>query len=103
MDALLYVVIWLVVIFFLKRGAIGQAAVPRQARAAVLGDYGEQRYSDLRPLGWVLPERAIDPICSTTIKTSNARVSLHEGVIYYFCSRECRERFEAAPALYLGP
>ena len=34
--------------------------------------------------------------------TSNAKPSVHDGAVYYFCSRECRERFEAAPHLYLG-
>ncbi len=27
--------------------------------------------------------------------------SVHDGQVYYFCSRDCRERFEAAPAQYL--
>jgi YHS domain-containing protein len=26
----------------------------------------------------------------------------HEGTTYYFCSRDCREEFEAAPEDYIG-
>lgn len=48
------------------------------------------------------PASAIDPVCRTTVMTGEAKTSVHQGVIYYFCSSSCRESFEAGPASYLG-
>lgn len=35
--------------------------------------------------------------------TDKAKPSVYDGNVYYFCSRECREAFEAAAHLYVGP
>ncbi len=43
----------------------------------------------------------VDPVCHEGVRAAHARPSVHEGKIYYFCSRECREIFEAAPQLYI--
>lgn len=37
-----------------------------------------------------------------TVSTETAKPSVHDGHVYYFCSRDCRERFEAAPEQYLA-
>ena len=46
---------------------------------------------------------AIDPVCGMEVdeRTTKERAA-HEGTIYYFCSRDCREEFEAAPEDYIG-
>lgn len=36
------------------------------------------------------------------MQTSAAKSSVDDGAVHYFCSRECRERFEVGPKLYLG-
>lgn len=51
---------------------------------------------------WVPPEKDVDPVCAKTVTTAKAKPSVHAGLVYYFCSRECREIFEAAPDLYMG-
>ena len=43
----------------------------------------------------------VDPVCGKTVRTDRAKPSVFAGTVYYFCSRECRERFEAAPELYV--
>ncbi len=44
-----------------------------------------------------------DPVCGMTIEQSAAAGSAtHEGVIYYFCSPACQERFEAEPDTCVG-
>ena len=44
-----------------------------------------------------------DPVCGMTIDPSQAvGSSTHEGETYYFCSRGCEAKFDAAPASYLG-
>lgn len=46
------------------------------------------------------PEAAIDPVSGQPVRTTGAVTSIHEGKIYYFVSRENRDRFEAAPEEY---
>ncbi len=46
---------------------------------------------------WVAPKESIDPVCGETLSTDDARPSVHDGQVYYFCSHQCRETFETAP------
>ncbi len=57
---------------------------------------------DREQLRWVPPETDVDPVCGKTVHTQGAKSAVHDGTVYYFCSRECREQFEAAPHLYVG-
>src|SRR5438105_11931485 len=46
---------------------------------------------------------AIDPVCGMTVDTSHAPAESHVGGgTYYFCSIQCRDRFDADPDRYLG-
>lgn len=47
-----------------------------------------------------VPEAAVDPVSGETVRTGQALTSLYEGKVYYFASKENRERFEAAPQQY---
>jgi len=53
-------------------------------------------------LTWTAPEKDIDPVCGKEVRTEHAKSSVHDGWVYYFCSRECRDLFEVAPDTYLG-
>ena len=45
---------------------------------------------------------AIDPVCGMPVdETSAASAHVHEGAAYYFCSTDCRAKFEANSAGYL--
>jgi YHS domain-containing protein len=44
----------------------------------------------------------MDPVCGKTVHTDQGKTSVFDGLVYYFCSCECREIFEAAPELYVG-
>jgi xanthine dehydrogenase accessory factor len=45
--------------------------------------------------------QAIDPVCGMTVPATAASLPLaHDGVTYYFCSANCRRRFEQDPAAY---
>ena len=46
------------------------------------------------------PEAAVDPVGGQAVRTAEALTSIYQGKIYYFASRENRERFEAAPQEY---
>jgi P-type Cu+ transporter len=55
---------------------------------------GEALFSD---------ETAIDPICHMTVDIGTARyTSVNRGQSYYFCSRGCKQRFDAHPHMYLA-
>ncbi len=53
-------------------------------------------------LAWTPAEKTTDPVCQKTITTRLAKTCVHAGKAYYFCSRDCREIFEAAPELYIA-
>ncbi len=48
------------------------------------------------------PEAAIDPIDGEPVSAAKALTSLHQGKVYYFASKENRDRFEASPEEYAG-
>ena len=60
--------------------------------------FGFAKESDL--IRWIPPEKDLDCVCRQTIKTVSAKTSVHDGLVYYFCSPECREKFESAPSTY---
>ncbi|MFC7139936.1 YHS domain-containing protein [Halosimplex aquaticum] len=42
-----------------------------------------------------------DPVCGMQLTTDEAVASIrYDEATYYFCSEECRERFESRPAVY---
>ncbi len=49
----------------------------------------------------VPPDRAVDPVCGMTVQTASAKSAVHNGLVYYFCSQDCRQKFESNPASYL--
>jgi YHS domain-containing protein len=44
--------------------------------------------------------RDVDPVCGKTVDTATAKSAAYQGHIYYFCSQDCREKFEAARGSY---
>jgi YHS domain-containing protein len=49
---------------------------------------------------WLPPDQVVDPVCGMTVQTANAKTAVQDGHVYYFCSENCRQKFEAAPASY---
>jgi len=51
-----------------------------------------------------LPSSAVhkDPVCGMSVALDSAKTSIHAGKVHYFCSRDCREIFEASPESYLN-
>ncbi|WP_276274189.1 YHS domain-containing protein [Haloarcula litorea] len=42
-----------------------------------------------------------DPVCGMELSFSDAVATVqHDGTVYYFCSDECRQRFEEQPSVY---
>jgi YHS domain-containing protein len=47
-------------------------------------------------------DMAIDPVCGMSVdeKTAPAKAEYH-GKTYYFCSAECKDKFQAQPEKYV--
>ncbi len=73
----------------------------RQERSRPRNPIGPNK-DDSLALRWVPPAKDVDPVCGKTVTTDKAKPSVYAGSVYYFCSRECREIFEAAPHFYVG-
>lgn len=100
MEALVYFILWAGMIFVLMRLACG---------AYVMGLGNLRNHSetetDTNSAGvnrWHPPERVKDPVCGRRVVTRDAKTSVFEGEVYFFCSRDCREIFEAAAELYVN-
>ncbi len=99
MEALLYFALWGGLIFLMMRFGCGAHVMGRGGRntedaAAAAGGTGANPR-------WVAPPEDVDPVCGKTVATASAKSTVHDGWVYYFCSADCRERFEGAPELYL--
>ena len=96
MEALLYFAVWAAAVFVMMRFGCG---------AHVMGQRhsGADRPGETEPgqLRWIPPQKDVDPVCGKEVRTDNAKPSVYEGTVYYFCTRDCREVFEAAPDQYV--
>ena len=100
MEALLYFAFWAGLIFLMMRLGCGAHIVGQgNSGEKVQGHSGDTGSVDVR---WVPPKKDTDPVCGKTVATGKAKPSVYAGNVFYFCSRECREVFEAAPELYVG-
>jgi len=104
MDVIAYFLMWAVIWYFLMRIGCGSHASGHghshgRAGRDHAGHSANGQSSDLK---WIAPAQDVDPVCGKTVSTDNAKASVHDGMVYYFCSRECREMFEAAPEQYVG-
>ncbi len=100
MEALLYFALWAGLIFLMMRFGHGAHVMGHgQSRKQTESAPGYTGPLDLR---WVPPVKDTDPVCKKIVATDRAKPSVYAGSVYYFCSRDCREVFEAAPGLYVG-
>lgn len=105
MEAIAYFLVWAVIWYFLMRVGCGSHSSGHgHGHGGAKHDHAAHgtrgKSSDLK---WVAPAQDVDPVCGKTVSTHKAKSSVHDGMVYYFCSRECREIFEAAPQEYVGP
>ena len=98
MEALIYFAFWAGLFFLMMRLGCG-AHIMGHGHTRPQSGPGKDGNPEFR---WVPPKKDTDPVCGKTVATDKAKPSVYDGNVYYFCSRECREVFEAAPALYVG-
>lgn len=99
MGALLYFALWAAAIFLMMRFGCGAHVMGHgHGKTRTARDRAQASDESLR---WVPPETDVDPVCGQTLATADARPTVHDGMVYYFCSRQCRDTFEAAPQRYV--
>ncbi|MCB1519127.1 MAG: YHS domain-containing protein [Hyphomicrobiaceae bacterium] len=101
MEALLYFIVWAGLLFLMMRFGCGRHVMGRghTHHSSETGN-GPAPSQDLK---WVPPATDTDPVCGKTVRPEGAKSSVFDGTVYYFCSRDCREIFEAAPRQYVSP
>lgn len=91
--------IWIVVaisIFLLmRRGGIGGGRHGRHIENGQHGNDGTEQKNDL-------DSGPKDPISGERVNLEGAINSMFKGRVYYFSSKENREKFEASPAQFAG-
>ena len=96
-------------IYFLLLAALAVVIMRFGCGAHVMG-HGHGKHSSSQPerstesagVRWSPPTSAVDPVCGMTVSPEKAKSSIHDGDVYYFCSADCREQFESAPAEFLN-
>ncbi len=91
MSALLYFALWAGLFFLMMRFGCG---------THVMGHGHGHRGHDRAQ--WTPPATDVDPVCRMSVRTDGAKSSVYRGRVYYFCSAEHRDAFEAEPARYVG-
>ncbi len=92
-QTVLYFLIWALFIFAMMRLGCGMHVM------------GHGHGHDREPTGnprWSPPEKDTDPVCGMTVESKAAKSSVHDGHVYYFCSQDCRQKFEDSPIAYLA-
>ena len=97
METLIYFLFWAGLFFIMMRLGCGAHVMGHGKSATANGGAGSA--IDVR---WTAPETDTDPVCGMTVQTRDAKSAVHNSHVHYFCSRDCRERFEAAPDSYLA-
>ena len=100
MEALAYFILWAGLFFLMMRFGCG-AHILGHGHDTKAGKQDQKSSEISSQLRWLAPETDTDPVCMKTVQTASAKSTVHDGQVYYFCSRDCRERFEAAPSTYL--
>jgi YHS domain-containing protein len=101
MNELAYFIFWAGILFLMMRYGCG-AHVMGHGRGKAKHGEEDPEIQNTEGLRWTPPDDDVDPVCGKTVSTETAKPSVHDGHVYYFCSRDCRERFEAAPEQYLA-
>ena len=100
MDSLIYFLLWAGLFMLMMRFGCGAHVMGHGHGHSRNHDHDHERDSQARGALVAAPERDVDPVCGMTVATAGAKSAVHAGRAYYFCSPDCREKFEAAPASY---
>ena len=92
LKSLLWLVAWGGFFYFMMRHGCG---------AHMMGGHGGHQHESNHdaPPG----SEVKDPVCGMIVNPkAAAAAAVHDGSTYYFCSTECRDKFDKAPDKYVG-
>ncbi len=102
----IWVVIGIGVAYYYFRGNLGGHGAGHggvmgmgHGAGAAGGESRNGNYADSRTTASA-PEAAVDAVSGEAVRTAQAVTSLYQDKIYYFASKENRDRFETAPQDY---
>jgi YHS domain-containing protein len=93
---ILYYVFWAGLFFVMMRFGCGAHIMGHGHHHGA----SEPDHSPRTSVPSVPPDRVTDPVCGMILQASAAKTAAYQGQIHYFCSQNCREKFEAAPESY---
>lgn len=96
MPTWIYFLIIGVVFFLMMRGGCGSHVSGHRHGGHGSSDSEREDRSRIEA-----PKTAVDPVCGMTVETAKAKSSMHAGTAYFFCSSQCRDKFEQAPTSFL--
>ncbi len=99
MELILTIAVWAGLFFLMMRLGCGTHTNAGSRKNGLSSP--SQTNAHALELTSIAREKSIDPVCQKTISTHIAKTNVHAGKVIYFCSRDCREIFEAAPELYI--
>ena len=95
MTSLLWFGLIAVFFFLMMRGGCGSHVMGHGHQ------HGDQSQPPPGSGPWMTQSgQAIDPVCGMQVDTASAKSSVYQGKVYFFCSAEHRDTFEANPAKY---
>lgn len=90
MDGLLSFLLFAGLFYFMMRFGCG---------AHMIHGHGAHGHSDKQRNK---AEKHIDPVCGMEVDADKGYGKMHEGQLYRFCHRNCLDKFESNPELYLN-
>jgi YHS domain-containing protein len=100
MQSLIYFLLFGALFLIMMRFGCGSHVMGHGHRHGSSSSHGDGASG--RETAPAAPAKAVDPVCKMTVETANAKSSVYAGNIYYFCSQDCREKFEQSPVSYAG-
>ncbi len=91
-QTVLYFVVWGLIIFAVMRFGCG---------AHVMG-HGHHHRGSNGGRGWNPPKTDTDLVCGMAVDPKVSKSSIYDAHAYYFCSQDCRQKFEDSPARYIA-
>ena len=101
MGSLIYFLIWGAAIFLMMRFGCG-AHVMGHGHGHGHPDSTSDKHDEPKAAGSITApgDKIIDPVCHMTVEIEKAKSVVYRGQAYYFCSQDCRAKFEADPNAY---
>ena len=94
-GSVLYLIFWAFLFVFMMRFGCGAHVMGHRHHARQVGSHSDMSFPS--------NGMACDPVCGMKVPVASAKSCLRDGRPYYFCSQDCREKFEASASEKFEP